>query len=148
MCTGVELMFAATAISGGSSVLGGLGAQQQGNEQNELNKIDAAAAIEDAKANAKIIRRQRDTVKSAATAATAASGIDVNSKTAQLIQQDIVARSTQDIYQTMVGGIQRASRLRTQGRQAKEAGDSAMAAGVLDAGGTALSGYGKIKGWQ
>lgn len=148
---GIEtaLLLGGTFLSMSGSMQQGMDAEAAGVRQNAQNKIDADNAIEDAKANARIIRRQRESVKSAANSATAGSGIDVNSKTAQLIQQDIESRSNEDIYQVMATGQQRAHRYRAEGKQAQEAGESAYKAGVMDAAGTALEGYsaGRQAGW-
>jgi hypothetical protein len=132
MCTGGEVAAAGAVISAGSSILGGRSAKKAGK---------AAAAAEEAAAmeRAKNIRKAGRETRSAANAAFAASGVDVNGGgTPDVIQRTIAYESELDAINAILSGKRNARALR-------KGGQAAQTASVLDAGATLASAYG---GWQ
>lgn len=161
MCTGIELaLVGGAAVNAGSSMYGGRKAMEAGYKQKALNELDARNEISAAQNVVKLIRRQKQSVQGAARAAYAASGVQVDSGTADFVDKDIGARAAEDMYQTLIEGSQRAERLRQQGRQAAEAGNDALRAGTLDAisaaseagyeysRSTALGSFYQARGWK
>jgi hypothetical protein len=150
MCTGVEIaLIAGSALSAGSSINAGQNALNAGYRQRALNDVDARAEIAQSMESVKRLRRQKTSVQSSANAALAGAGVDINSKTAQLIQEDVANRAADDIYQTLISGQRRANRIRQQGVAAASQGEDAATAGYLNAGASALGAYSSLaKGWK
>jgi hypothetical protein len=150
VCTGLEIAaVAGTALSAGSSISAGQSAEAAGYKQRALNDVDARQEIAASLDQVKRLRRQQRSVQGSATAALAASGVDVNSSTAKLIERDIAARGSEDIYQTIVTGQRRAQRIRQGGQVAAGVGEDMGTAGYLNAGASALGGFSQLaKGWK
>lgn len=150
MCDPITLaVVGSTALSVYGSIQEGNAAADAGREQQRLNQIDAKAEIEAGLYNAKLIRRAAATTRSAAKASLAASGVDVNSGVADVIDTDISNRSQEDIYQTILTSNQRADRLIAEGKQAVETGEDMQKAGYINAASSVLSGGASLaKGWK
>ena len=149
MCTGIEIMaIGGIAMNAGSQMYGGLKEKEAGYKQQALNEVDARSILASAQNTVKQIRRQKQAVQSAARAAYAGSGIDVNSGVADLIDNDINVRASEDMYQVLVEGGQQADRVRAVGKAAAKAGEDADTASTINAGATVLNGYGRMSGWK
>jgi hypothetical protein len=107
------MQLAGTAVSALSQMKAGDDAQQ--------------AALSDAMLRSANIRKLAVRTQGEARAATAASGVDVNSPTAKIINDQIHSDSEQDVMNTMLG--------------AKRAGQTAVQASRTNAIGTALNGF-------
>jgi len=137
MCTGVELaLLGATAATTAISV----------NQQQKMDDFQEAQA----KANAVVekdageIRAQqaRDRAKriaASARAALAASGLNIDSVTGNLINKDIMIRGEQDATTEMLNATDRATAIRQQADVFNLKGKQAMTAGVTDFASSAIS---------
>lgn len=134
-----------TAVSAMGAIQQGEQAASMGNYQNEQAKADAEAAKGDALIQARQIRDAGKRQRSAATAATAASGFNVDDGTAQLINNQIDQAAEQDAVTAILGGNSQAKRLRVQGEAAKTSGENARTAGYMSAIG---SGMKAASGWK
>jgi hypothetical protein len=146
-----------TALLIGSAVVGGASAISQGNQAKKMGdyqaaqaQADANAAAESAKLEAANIRKAGDRQRSSARAALAASGVNVDTGTAELINTEIQQGAEQDALTTIQTGVNRARVINAEGDAARIAGKNARTAGYLNAANTALSaGYtGQRTGWR
>lgn len=138
-------MLGGTAISAVGAIQQGEQAATMGNYQNEQAKADAEAAKGDALIQARQIREAGKRQRSSATAASAASGFNVNDGTAELINNQIDQAAEQDALTAILGGNSQAQRLRAQGQAAKISGENARTAGYVSAIG---SGMRAASGWK
>jgi hypothetical protein len=146
MCDPVTmLVVAGTAISAGGAIQQGEQAAAMGNYQNAQAQADAEAAKGDALIQARQIREAGKRQKSAATAASAASGFSINDGTAELINNQIDQGAEQDALTAILGGNNQARRLRAQGEAARIGGENARTAGYVSAIG---SGMKAASGWK
>ncbi len=146
MCDPVTmLVVAGTAISAGGAIQQGEQAAAMGNYQNAQAQADAEAAKGDALIQARQIREAGKRQKSAATAASAASGFSINDGTAELINNQIDQGAEQDALTATLSGKAQAQRLRAQGEAAKIGGENARTAGYVSAIG---SGMKAASGWK
>lgn len=145
MCDPVTMMVAGTAITAGSAIQQGEQAAAMGNYQNAQAQADAEAAKGDALIQARQIREAGKRQRSAATAASAASGFSINDGTAELINNQIDQAAEQDALTAILGGNSQAQRLRAQGEAAKIGGENARTAGYMSAIG---SGFKAGSGWK
>lgn len=144
---------AVTAASTGAALYG----QDTAAKQQEANaKFAADQAAADAKAAAGAAQVEADRIrqaakkqKTAAIAAAAASGVDVNSSSAVKITEDIDQVAGEDAYLTLVGGSDAAARINQQAAadniaasSARSAGRASQASTLISAAGTAAT-YGK-----
>jgi hypothetical protein len=145
----------ATALLVGGTAFSAVGAIQQGeqaaamgNYQNDQAKADAEAAKGAAEVQARQIRDAGKRQKSAAIAASAASGFSVSDGTAELINNQIDQGSEQDALTSILNGKHNARTLQAQGEMSKISGDNARTAGYVSAIGSvskAASGWKSVK---
>jgi hypothetical protein len=128
-----------------SSITQGEQAAAMGNYENAQKQADADAAKGEAELQARQIRKAGQAQKSAATAATAASGFSVNDGTAEVINNQIDQGAEQDALTAILSGKNNARRLVAQGEAAKKAGENARTAGYMSAISTGMSAAG---GWK
>lgn len=152
MCDPVTLALIATGVSAGTSVIGGMQQRKMANYQAEQAQADAEAEKGAAMVRADRIRELTRKRASAATAATAASGINVGSQTSQLITADIFKRGERDALIGLTEAEDAAGRLRAQAAGLRISGNQAAIQGVAQAGATVVSGYDQYsrttgKGW-
>jgi hypothetical protein len=133
MCDPVTLLIAGTAVSAMSSINQGRQAAAMGNYQNAQAQADADATNGEAELQARQIRDAGKRQKSAAIAASAASGFSVDDNTAELINNQIDQGSEQDALTTILAGKNNARRLQAQGEMAKIQGKNARTAGYMSA---------------
>lgn len=147
MCTGTTFalyaMAAAATVSAASSI-------HQGSQQNAWHKYQASQADADAKAeksaaevHAEKIRKMARRQAGEATAALAASGVDVGEGTSLNINKEIYADAEEDALMTIFGGADRALRGRAEAAGHRIKGRQAQQAGNVEAASTILSAYGK-----
>lgn len=124
---------------------------QQGKQAAEFGKYQAAqanadanAAKGDAQVEAERIRQMGKRTRSAAIAALAGSGVDVNEGSALVIQKDITKNSEQDAQTTILGGSQRALLIKTQGQIDNMKGQQAKSASYIGAASTLAQGAATI----
>ena len=149
---GIEtaLLIGSAVVAGGSAIMQGQQAEAMGNYQAEQARADADAAAESAKLEAANIRKAGERQRSSARAALAASGVNVDTGTAELINTEIQQNAEQDALTTIQTGVSRARMINAEGQASRIAGDNAATAGFLNAASTAMSaGYtGKKSGWR
>lgn len=139
------LLIGSTAVSAMGAVQQGEQAAAMGNYQNAQAKADAEAAQGEAKLRAQQIREAGKRQKSAATAASAASGVSVSDGTAELINNQIDQGAEQDALTTILSGGNTARRIKAQGEFAKTQGENARTAGYLSAMGVGMK---AASGWR
>lgn len=125
----------AAGVSAGSSIMGGQAAKKAGNASGDA---EIAASVDEARKIRKLAKQTR----SQATAAYAASGVDVSEGTPLIAERDITQQSEEDALNTILGGQRRARALRKGGQVGQRAG-------YLEAATTALYGGSKFasNGW-
>lgn len=114
-------------FSAGSSVLGGQGAKRSAAENARLELMAGADT-------AKIIRRRAKEAQGSATAAYAASGVDVGSGSAEVTARQIAYDSELDAMNALLTGKRRSV-------AAKAGGAIAAQQSALDAGGALYTGW-------
>lgn len=122
---------AAAVVSVGGSILGG---------QKKRKEADRAAAAERAASEdeARMIRKNVREVRSSATAAYAASGVDVSEGTPLVVERDITQSGEEDALTTILYGHRRSAALRRSGKNAQDAA-------YFDAASSALGAFGDYK---
>lgn len=123
---------AGMAVSAAGSIM-------KGNADKSAANSQADAELAQAKVQASRIRRAASDTRSEATAAYAASGVDVTAGTPLVVEGEITRRSEQDALSLLNAGEQRAAALRKSGK-------AAQTGGYLSAAGSVLGGAGKFGG--
>lgn len=145
------------AVGAASTVLGAVGAQQQGaaqqqaanfaagQDQTQADQIQAAGYQQ-----AKRIREQGRATQGQATAALSASGVDVNTGTSNNIRQKIGQSTETDALNTILNADTKAANLRTQAAYEVQSGQNAASAGGLNALTSVLRGGSMLSksGWK
>ena len=108
--------------------------------QKQANN-DAAARQSQARLEAERIRNQVEKQRSAALAAAAENGLDVNEGTPVVIDQTIKEDGEYDAWLTELGGVSQANRLRGDAHNYGAAANSALVGGALNVASAAMSGY-------
>lgn len=134
MCTGAEYM-----IMGGQA-LGGVAQLAHGSVQNEMAKTDAAFVRDTASQDAQKILRAGQREKSAARAATAASGTRVD-EFSMGVEREIESLAEQDAAMTILTGQRKAKAMEFGGKMAKNAGAAGFGEGLFSAGATGYRGW-------
>ncbi|WP_338615546.1 hypothetical protein [Pigmentiphaga sp. CHJ604] len=144
---GVEVaLIAATALAAGGAVYSGIQQQEAADTNAELARREAASAEATAATQAQRIRRAGRAQVGEATAALAASGVDLGSTTAIRIGEEITRNAESDAYATILSGKRQATTARDQAAVSEWQGSNAATAGVISGISTALGGYGRAKG--
>jgi hypothetical protein len=127
---------AAYAVQIGSSVMGGQSGKKAG-------AAAASAEIADSQQRARLIRKLARDYHGQATAAYAASGVDVSQGTPMIVDRQIEYDSELDALNEIVSGKRRARALRAGGAVSQQAG-------YLQGAGTALSAWADFRtnGWR
>jgi pyruvate/2-oxoglutarate dehydrogenase complex dihydrolipoamide acyltransferase (E2) component len=137
MCTGAEVALLAT-MAGSTAI--------QVSQQKKLSdfQADQANANADAEKQAGELRAEKARerakhIAASARAALAASGIDLDSVSANLINKDIVERGEKDAFVQELNAEDRATALRQQADVFNLQGDQAVVAGVANLSSSAIS---------
>jgi len=141
MCNPMLIM-AGTQAAG--SLVQGYSSMQAGRAQSQISEAQAVAERDAAQQQADKLRLKTRRAAGAARAAYAGAGVAVDSATVLDATQDIEQRGFEDAYMALLTGERRARELRFQGRMARLAGQQAMAASVLRAGGQLAGGWMKM----
>lgn len=136
----VALLAAGTALAAGSAIYGGIQQKQAGDMQAELTRRQTAQEADAAVAQAEKIRKAARQQNAEATASLAASGVSVGSGTPIRISNEIYKTAEQDAYQTILSGTRAQTSGNIQAGMLSDAGSNAMTTGLLNAGGSLLSG--------
>lgn len=147
MCTGPEVaMLFASGVSAGSAIM-------QGEQQKDYNEYLAKQAEADAdterqagEIRAKERREQARRIAASARANIAASGLDVDSVTANAINADIIKRGELDALTDVDNSLDAATRMRAQASGLRFDGRQAQTGGYAQAASTIAS-YGAASGW-
>ena len=151
MCEAVTV-----AMTVASTLLGAYSQVQQGKSQKEWANYQADQAEADARAERGAAEVQADKIRkmarrqqSEATAALAASGVDVGEGTAVHINREIYEGAEEDALTTIFGGVDREKRGYAQASADRSRGSQAASAGYLGATNTLLGGAYRIgSGWK
>lgn len=137
MCTGAEIALLGTAI-GGTAI--------QVSQQKKLADFQADQANANANTEkqageirAEKARERARHIAASARASLAASGLDLDSVTANLINQDIVKRGEEDAFTQTLNAEDRATALRQQADVFNLRGDQAVVSGVANVASSAIS---------
>jgi hypothetical protein len=131
-------------VQAGGSILEGRANKDQLNYQGKLDQIEGKQAMDDARVHASLIREMGRKARGEATAAYAASGVDVNSETAMQVDQEIAALSERDAEYALLTG-ERAEAAGNRSRDfRKYQGQQAKGSGIIGAVGSLLGGMGKM----
>lgn len=140
MCSGVELLAAASALMQGFSTLQqGRQAQKMANYEAKQAEANAAAERGAAAVRADKIRKMGRMQRSSARAALAASGANVGEGTALVIDQQIGRDAEEDALTEIMTGGRRADALNTQAELSRISGRNARSASYLGAAGSAFA---------
>ena len=115
--------------------------------QAEQARADAQAEREAADVRAEKIRKLGTKQQSEAKAALAGAGVEVGAGTPVRIAQQIQKNAEEDAQNESLYGQRKGQRLEADAQGYKIAGDNAMDAGMLRAGGSLLTGWQK-SGWK
>jgi hypothetical protein len=144
MCvTGVLL--AATAVQVAGQVQQGREAKAMGEYQAAQAQADADAERGAARVYADKIRKAGERARGEQQAALAASGASLDSASADEIDRSIVSAYEEDALVAMYGGDNRARSREAEGRSASIAGNRARRNALIEAAGTAASGWSRSR---
>lgn len=147
MCTGFEwLMVASTAMQTVQSLNKGEQEEDFHRFQAEQANADAQAEREAGEVRAGKVRRGGKSTQSEATAALAASGVEVTAGTPVKIASQITRNAEEDALNEILYGERKGRRLDQQATLERQAGERASAAGTMGAIGSVLSGGAKLAG--
>lgn len=147
MCDPVSAGFILTGISAGSSIASGYQQNQMASYQAKQANADAQAQKDAGEIEAEKIRDRAKRIAATARANLAASGISIDSPTANLINKDLIERGELDASTAVNNADDAASRLRQRAEALKLEGQGAIYQGYAGAAKSAISTYGKSKGW-
>lgn len=139
MCTGVELALVAGGLSTAGTLIGVQQQQELADFQAEQATANAETAQQAGEIAAEKTRERARKVAAAARASLAASGIDIGSPSAELINKDILERGEKDAFVQTADAGDRASRLRQQADVFSLRGAQAPIAGATQIGQTVIS---------
>ncbi|MBQ0795760.1 hypothetical protein [Zhongshania sp.] len=142
----VKAMWAATAVSAGSAIYSGYQQKEMADYQAKQANADADAEQQAAVIRGDKIREKAKSYAASTRAALAASGVSIDSISANLINKDIIQRGEEDALIGINDSADAASRLRAQAKMSRTEGRNAVVAGYAKAGSTVLSGYAQ-SGW-
>jgi hypothetical protein len=148
---GIEtaILIAGAATSAVSAISQGQQAKATGNYQAEQMRADADATRAEAQLEAAKIRKAGQRQRSSAIAAQAASGVKVDTGTAELINTEIIQNAEEDALTTIQSGGTRSRQMNAGAQAAQIGGKNAQRAGYMNAASTALgAGATVAKGWR
>lgn len=145
MCTSAVLMALSTGVSVAGQLSQGRAQQRAANADAAAQDIAAAQERDAAMVEAKRIRAAGDRASGAARAQLAASGVDVGSGTAVVIDQEITQGAETDAEYMLLTGDRRGRAYNTAAAQSRARGKGAVAGSVLGAVSTGLQGWKAVK---
>jgi len=143
-------------LSAAGTAVSVLGSIQQGRQESayaeyqaKQTEADAVAERSAAQIHAEKIRKAARLTQGEANASLAASGVDVGSGSAALINKSIGQNAEEDALTAILEGNRKADRMDAQGEGYKITGQNAKTASYYNAGGSLLAGgYQIAKGWK
>lgn len=139
MCTGVEI--ALLAASAATTAISVTQQQKTANFQEAQAKANAATEAQAGEIRAEQARERARRIAASARASLAASGINIDSVSGNLINKDIIMRGEQEASAEIMGATDRATALRQQAdifglqsRQAATAGLATFASSAISTG--------------
>lgn len=146
MCISAGMMMAlSTGVSIAGQLQQGQAARAAANAEARQQELAAAQERDAAMAEAKRIRNAGAKASGAARAQLAASGIDVGSGTAVVIDEEITRESETDAEYTLLTGQRRSGALEYSAAQSRSRGRNAVTASVLGSVSTGLQGWKAVK---
>ena len=130
---------AVAAVAG--AAISGYSSYQNNKAAGEQAEADADAQKAHGRLEADRIRKEKEKTQSAARAALAQNGLDVNEGTALVINDEIEQAANYDANMAEVTGYNSSQRLKAQASQFKNNANTAAATGVLNAVSAGASGY-------
>lgn len=137
MCTGAEI--ALIAVAAGGTAITVKNQKDIADFQAEQAKANAQAEKDAGEIRAEQARERARRIAASARASLAASGLDIDSITGNLINKDIIMRGEQDAFAQTLNAEDRATALRQQADVFKLRGDQAVSSGVANFSSTAIS---------
>jgi hypothetical protein len=141
-----------TALGVGSAALSAFGALKQGsaaeaaaNAQSDALMVQSNQALQSARDQATVIRRNGAAAQGTARAAAAASGVVVDSGSAKLAADTIGDNANSDALAAITNGGRQAVALQTNAQLTRAAGQSAASASKLSALATGVTAYSRWK---
>lgn len=108
---------------------------KQGQEAQYAANVQAAEINQSAQAQAQKIRKLAQQTRGQARSSLAASGVDVNTGTSDVIDEEILRDSESDAYNTILSGERQANAVRRGGEAANDAGESSALSTIVGAAG-------------
>lgn len=133
----------AAAAAVASTALAGYSSYQNNKAAGEQAEADADAQKARGRLEAERIRKEKEKTQSAARAALAQNGLDVNEGTALVINDEIEQAANYDANMAEVTGYNSSQRLKAQASQFNSNANTAAATGVLNAVSAGADGYNK-----
>ena len=133
---------AVAAVAG--AAISGYSSYQNNKAAGEQAEADADAQKARGRLEAERIRKEKEKTQSAARAALAQNGLDVNEGTALVINDEIEQAANYDANMAEVTGYNSSQRLKAQASQFKNNANTAAATGVLNTVSAGASGYSAI----
>ena len=138
---------AAVAAVAGAAITG-YSSYQNNKAAGEQAEADASAEKERGRLEADRIRKEKEKTQSAARAALAQNGLDVNEGTALVINDEIEQAANYDANMAEVTGYNSSQRLKGEASMHKSNAQSALIGGALGAASSGVSAYGARGGWK
>ena len=135
------MTWAAVAVAAVSAAYAGYTQHQNSKYQEKQAEADADAQKARGRLEADRIRKEKEKTQSAARAALAQNGLDVNEGTALVINDEIEQAANYDANMAEVTGYNSSQRLKAQASQFKNNANTAAATGVLNTVSAGASGY-------
>ena len=151
MCDPVTVFATATAVQAGGNVLQGRAARRQANDAAAQSDYQAAVEADNAKLEARMIRRQGERQRGETLSSIAASGVKIGEGSALDAERQVMEDAAHDEYMALLTGQRRSSAFRQEASNQRRAGRGAWRAGLITAGTSLLSAgaaYGKAAGWR
>jgi len=133
------MVAAAAAVAG--AAISGYSSYQNNKAAGEQAEADASAEKARGRLEADRIRKEKEKTQSAARAALAQNGLDVNEGTALVINDEIEQAANYDANMAEVTGYNSSQRLKAQASQFKNNANTAAATGVLNTVSAGAGGY-------
>ena len=130
---------AVAAVAG--AAISGYSSYQNNKAAGEQAEADASAEKARGRLEADRIRKEKEKTQSAARAALAQNGLDVNEGTALVINDEIEQAANYDANMAEITGYNSSQRLKAQASQFKNNANTAAATGVLNTVSAGASGY-------
>lgn len=138
-------MAVAAAAAVASTALTGYSSYNQNKGMAEQAEADGRAQLARGRLEAERIRKEKQKTQSAARAALAENGLDVNEGTSIVINDEIERAGNYDANMAEITGFNNSQQLKAAASQHKNNANAAAVTGVLDTVSTGASGYSKVK---